>query len=255
MSDAELERLIKDWYRQAESRDPPAPSRQCLPITRLWRHVTMGDGLGGNEEHVASCDRCRRLCEIIEREHIISVLADSSAGRPRRMVYAVSGLTALAAWLALAVFSWPRPSFDAEVALFCQAVYSIGDPATLRGGDDPRADAVQSDVPDWLAQALADPQVQAALEEQNRITMRIVQHLKYGRLRIDNDDGLVLGPGVGDLNTRARLNELIEREREAKAGIVEVLVRRIPDASNGDLPELQRLLDQYRARKTFGHSD
>ena len=255
MSDAELERLIKDWYRQADSRDPPAPSRQCLPITRLWRHVTMGDGLGGGEEHVEHCDRCRRLCEIIEREHAGQVHAVPFASRRRRMVYAVSGLTALAACLALVVFSWPRPSFESEVALFCQAVYPSGDPATLRGGDDLRADDVQSDLPEWLTRVLADPQVQVALEAQNLITMRIVQHLKPGRLRVGADYKLVLGPRVGDLNTRARLNKLIERERTASGQIVDVLMRWIPGASESDRNKLLQALNHWRAEIVYGHNE
>ena len=129
MSESELEQLIKDWYQGlgAEGEELRlAPTADCPPLTRLWRHVAEGHPLEEYADHVAECGRCRRVCEIIKREHARAAIAPPAAGRRAfRPMYAAGGLLAAAACIALLVISWPQPSFDTKIAAFLDEACAI----------------------------------------------------------------------------------------------------------------------------------
>lgn len=256
MSETDLEQLIANWYQRQGAEDEkrlPAPTANCPPLTRLWRHVAEGHPLDEYQDHVERCERCRRLCEIIEREHDRVVVAAPPAGRrPLVRIYAGGGLLAAAACIALLVVSWPQPSSDADIAAFMDRAYGITSPVRGDGEEAPTAEAPQQ--PAWLTATLADPGVQRALVTHAETGPIILLELDQGWLRIDPDGRLALAGGVDEAAParRDRLADLIQEDRAACEAVVEALVRHLPGATPKDRAGLAQALNRWRVEYVFG---
>jgi len=253
MTETDLEQLIANWYQRhgvEDERRLPAATADCPPLTRLWRHVAEGHPLDEYQDHVGQCDRCRRLCAIIEREREATAAAERK--RPLVRIYAGGGLLAAAASIALLVVSWPQPSFDAEVAAFMYQAYEITSPVRGDGEEAPAAEAPQQTA--WVTAALADPGVQDALATHDWTEGLILHELRQGRLRIDPDGRLALADGVGETTParRDRVLRFIQEDRAACETIIDALVRHVPGATPKDRARLERAFNRRRAKRVFG---
>ena len=269
MSETDLEQLIADWYRRLGSDEAPlglTPTAECPPLTLLWRHVAEGQSLEQHEHHVGQCERCRRLCEIIEREHErTSVPVALAARRTLRRVYAAGGLLAAAACLALIFVGWPQPSFDAEVAAFFEQAGGLvspvrGEAETGRSGghagqlpeEDGRSGQQTRHLP-WITTVLNEPAAQDALAVHAETERTNLYELSRGHLLIDADGRLAIADGVHEDDVQGLgLTKLVEDDHAACQAIVDALVRHLPDAPERHRPALRRALDRWRAENVFG---
>lgn len=275
MTEVDLERLIKAWYeRQSPKGEMPStmPNPDCPPLALLWRHYAEGQALDEYEEHVGECGRCRRICEIIERERSREVTPLERRPWTVRRVAAVGAALAAAACIALVFVSWPGRSpdakiasrsgrtFDAEIAAFAERADLLSETTvTLRGGgeDSPALDRPRE--PDWIAQVLAEPDVKAAIVEGHPAIDEAKMVFELGQgggLQLDSDGRVVLAEGMDEPSAkRDGLTDLIERDNAACERIVDALMRHLPDVTEKDRPAVRRSLNRWRAKNVFGRSD
>lgn len=258
MTDTQLEQLIREWYRQGLSDTEEGQltaSEACPPLTLLWRHVAEHRPLGEYDDHVADCDRCRRLTAIIEKERSrLEAMPAAAVAAGRRTLSRVGGLLALAACVAFVVVSWPQASFDGRIAtLWKNYDYQSSALSPDRGRDATTPGRQQPDQPEWVRALLADDEARRALDRQSRLGGRLLLEITGQRIRVDPNGRLSIAPGLEeDVVGVLGLEDLIQEDNALTDRIVDALMRYIPGASDKDRPALERAFRHWRAENVFG---
>lgn len=259
MTQADLEQLIKDWYlshggEKGELR--LTATDNCPPLTRLWRYVAEDYPLEEYEEHVAQCERCRRLCEIMRREHTRAPAIASPVIRFRRGIYTAGGVLAAAACIALIIFNWPQPSFEPEGRVFAFAEHAFSSPSTVRGEPGEAPSAGEPQPPAWITAALAEPAVKEAVNVLVGTQPIILLEIHEGRLRIDADGRVVISDTVDEATADTRdLTGLIERDQAACEKTIDALIEHLPGATEKDRARLMQSFNRWRAREVFASDE
>ena len=251
MSDKDLQDLIREWYHS----DAPlgterllTPTPGCPPLPILWRHHAQDEPLGKYEQHVAVCERCHRLGDIITAK-----LQDSgSATRSKYINHWVAGLVACAACVGLVFFLSDDLGRDdaliAQAEIFWEIAFT-DDSDAVRGEATP-GDATAA-LPEWVARALADETLRQAIDGLAQLEGQFLLPIWDQKIRIENER-LVLS---GEIDRRSAEGEMLQdqlrRYDSACDTIVALLIGHLPDASENDRAELRRALDRWRAKEVF----
>ncbi len=262
MSDKDLQDLIREWYHgdaspEAERLLTPTPG--CPPLPILWRHHAQGEPLGEYEQHVAACERCHRLGDII----VAKFHASGLATRPKYIKRAnpprgrwVVGLAACAACIGLVFLLSDDLGRDDALTAQAQIFWDIafaGGPEAVRG--EATAGEAVAEPPEWIARALADGELRQAIDDLDQLDGQLNLPLSEGDM-LFREHRPVLAEQV-DPQTRQGQNlvDLLRRYESACDKIVELLIRHLPDASENDRADLRKALDSWRAKEVFGMRD
>lgn len=251
MSEDDLQELIRQWYhghasRKAERLLTPTPG--CPPLPVLWRHHAQGEALGEHEPHVAACERCHRLGDIIAAK----LHSSASASRSKYINRWVAGLVACAACVGLVFFL--SDDLGGDDALIAQAEIFwehtlAGDLDAVRG--DAAAGEAAAEPPEWIIRALADGELRQAIDDLDQLDDQLLLPIWEEKIRIE-DQRLVLS---GELDSRSAegqmLQDRLRRYDSACDQMVAILIRHLPNASENNRKELRRALDRWRAKEVF----
>ncbi len=261
MSEEDLQELIRQWYhgdasQKAERLLTPTPGCPSLPL--LWRHHAQDEPLGEYAQHVAACERCHRLGDIITAK----LHGPGSATRSKYIKRAnpprgrwVAGLVACAACVGLAFLLLDDLGRDdaltAQAEIFWEIAFA-DEPEAVRG--EYKSSEAPAELPEWIAQALDDDELSQAVDDLDQLDDQLVLPLSERKIRIKRGR-FVLSRDVDPLSKHGEmLHAQLRRYDSACDKIVGLLIRHLPDASQKDRADLRRALDHWRAKEVFGQN-
>lgn len=254
MQDPDLDKLLRKWATAEADADA---TRDCPTLSILWYHESDGQDLGQHAEHVPDCPRCQKRLALIRTELAHTRGLRVVGGGRRAFIPTMLKVGAVAASIALVFTLWSTAdavSFDADIALFASSAYSIPDAGATRGHTATPSATVEPEL-DWVAQALSDESVQAAVTSQRETLGEILFELSAVRLTFDAERGLAVAPTIDEPTARALgLFDFVTTDREATERIVDALVRTLPGASPDHRSALRRALYNWRMKNVFGQS-